>query len=98
MVSLNNRDFPSGLKYFDGSGEDYALDEEDGKCFQCGKDSTKSLVTIVITRKTPYDTITRELVCNQCNNNLPIPMTRRATKKESDLYLERWADGRFGKI
>ena len=29
MVSLNNRDFPSGLKYFDGSGEDYALDEEE---------------------------------------------------------------------
>ena len=62
-------------------------------CFLCGKiyrsfESPEN-ITIVITRKRKFDTITREYVCKKCVSELPTKMTRLATEKESNLYLKR---------
>ncbi len=71
-------------------------------CFLCRKShssfTSPENITIVITKKKQYDTITRGYVCKECASKLPTKMTRLATEKESNSYLERFMDMRFGKI
>ena len=87
MPSLHNQ----------GASHPHIPDLIDYKCILCGRDCKGKLVTIVFTRKKPYDNITRDFVCDQCKSKLPTPKTRLATEKEAGLYMERWMDGRFGK-
>jgi len=71
---------------------------QDDICFLCNMTSKICLTTIVITRRRPGDTITRENVCEGCLSKLPTERTRLATDKENNLYMIRWMNVQFGPI
>ena len=75
----------------------YNRSNEQHMCFLCH--NVKRIVrstSIIISRENPFDTITREYCCISCLDKLPTDNTKKATEDQSDKYLEKFMNSRFG--